>query len=45
MDDMLHGGADIALTSELLGHATLEVYTLPTSADRERAVQLLHTDS
>jgi integrase/recombinase XerC len=45
--DMLRGGADIALVSELLGHATLEatrIYTLPTSADRERAVQLLHTD-
>ena len=46
--DMLRGGADIALVSELLGHATLEatrIYTLPTGADRERAVQLLHTDA
>ena len=46
--DMLRGGADIALVSELLGHATLEatrIYTLPTGADRERAVQLLHTDT
>ena len=45
--DMLRAGADIALVSELLGHATLEatrIYTRPTSADRERAVELLHTD-
>jgi len=45
--DMLRAGADIALVSELLGHATLEatrIYTRPTSADRERAVELLQTD-
>jgi integrase/recombinase XerC len=44
----VRGGADIAPVSELLGHATLEatrIYTLPTGADRERAVQLRHTDA
>jgi integrase/recombinase XerC len=45
--DMLRGGADIVLVSELLGHASLNstrIYTPSTAADRARAVELLRTD-
>lgn len=44
---MVRGGTDLVVVAELLGHARLDQtrrYTLPTSADRRRAVELLPTD-
>ena len=45
--DMVRAGADLVLVSELVGHArtdTTKAYTRSTAEDRERAVNLLHTD-
>lgn len=44
---LLRGGADVVLVAELMGHARLDTtrrYTLPTAADRERAIGLLLVD-
>ncbi|WP_218578816.1 tyrosine-type recombinase/integrase [Phytohabitans houttuyneae] len=44
---MIRGGADLVVVADLLGHARLDQtrrYTLPTAADRRRAVELLPTD-
>jgi site-specific recombinase XerD len=44
---LIRGGHDIVLVAELMGHARLETtrnYTLPTSADRQQAIDTLPTD-
>jgi len=44
---LIRGGTDLVVVAELLGHARLEQtrrYTLPTAADRERALDLLPVD-
>ena len=41
------GGVDLVTVAELMGHARLDatrIYTLPTKADRERALDALLTD-
>jgi site-specific recombinase XerD len=43
----VRAGIDLVTVAELMGHARLEttrVYTLPTKADRERALSALLTD-
>lgn len=44
---LLRKGTDVVLVAELMGHRRLDTtrrYTLPTAADRERAIDLLLTD-
>jgi integrase/recombinase XerC len=44
---MVRGGADLVVVADLLGHTRLDQtrrYTLPTAADRRRALDLLTTD-
>jgi len=44
---MVRGGADLVVVADLLGHARLDQtrrYTLPTAADRQRALDLLPVD-
>ncbi len=44
---LVHGGTDLVIAAELLGHARLEttrVYTRPTAEDRSKAVHLLPVD-
>jgi integrase/recombinase XerC len=43
----LRGGVDLVTVAELMGHARLDttrLYTLPTKADRDRALDALLTD-
>lgn len=45
--NLLRGGSDIVIVAELMGHSRLDTtrrYTLPTDADRRRAVDALPTD-
>jgi integrase/recombinase XerC len=44
---LVRGGTDLVLVAEMLGHARLDQtrrYTLPTAADREKALSLLPVD-
>jgi site-specific recombinase XerD len=44
---LVRGGADLVVVAEMLGHARLDQtrrYTLPTAADREKALALLPVD-
>jgi integrase len=44
---LVRGGHDLALVAELMGHRRLETtrgYSLPSAADRERAINSLPTD-
>ena len=44
---LVRGGVDLVTVAELTGHARLEttrLYTLPTKADRDRALDALLTD-
>lgn len=44
---LVRAGVDLVIVAELMGHARLDatrIYTLPTKADRERALDLLVTD-
>ena len=44
---LVRGGVDLVTVAELMGHARLDttrIYTLPTKADRERALDALLTD-
>ncbi len=44
---LVRAGVDLVTVSELMGHVRLEttrIYTLPTKADRERALNTLLTD-
>ena len=44
---LVRGGVDLVTVAELMGHARLEttrLYTLPTKADRDRALDALLTD-
>ncbi len=44
---LVRGGHDLVLVAELMGHRRLETtrgYSLPSAADRERAINSLPTD-
>jgi site-specific recombinase XerD len=44
---VVRGGTDLVVVAELLGHARLDQtrrYTLPTTADRQKALELLPVD-
>jgi integrase/recombinase XerD len=44
---LVRGGTDLVVVADMLGHARLDQtrrYTLPTAADRERALTLLPVD-
>ena len=45
---LVRGGTDLVVVADLLGHARLDQtrrYTLPTTADRRRALDLLPVDN
>jgi integrase/recombinase XerC len=44
---LIRGGTDLVVVADMLGHTRLDQtrrYALPTTADRERALNLLPTD-